>query len=64
MEAAERTLAQDLPCELMPSGDAIILTRGTVIESERGPLIAPSGDFYLLQARGATYRARARPVYE
>lgn len=64
MEAAERTLAQDLASELMPTGDAVVLARGTVIESERGPLIAPNGDFYLLQARGATYRARARPVYE
>jgi len=64
MEAPERTLAQDLPCELMPSGDAVVLGRGTVIEAERGPLIAPSGDFYLLQAHGATYRARSRPRHE
>ncbi len=63
MEAPERTLAHDLPCESMPSGDAFVLARGTVIESDRGPLIAPSGDFYLLQALGGTYRARSRPRY-
>lgn len=63
MQTNSQQLDEDLPCEEMPSGVPAVLVRGTVIESEHGPCIAPRGDFYLLTGHRVVYRARRRPRY-
>lgn len=64
MPRESQVLDADLACEAIPVGAPVVLVRGTVIESQHGPFIAPRGDFYLIKALGVAYRSWGRPLYQ